>query len=212
MPTRVVREEQGWVVMQETEFDWETEEFGTAHRGRPGAVLADGTEPKSLIVDLGSGTHMHETNDWRVYDGHTLNAPHATSLRGACSCGWRGTTLHPIDWLQVAAEGPDWYDTQGPHDDWKQHITDVEHRAVPVPEDVTALLGRLRERLDDLADDAPLAALRVVAALEHTTADVAEAATYTVRADQQPWEVIATGLGTAVSEARTRLHGYAHRY
>ncbi|MFD5786845.1 hypothetical protein ACFWH1_09445 [Streptomyces sp. NPDC127037] len=198
--------------MQKTEFDWQSEEFGTAHQGRPGAVLADGTEPKSLIVDLGSGTHVHETSDWRVYDGHTLNAPQAASLRGVCSCGWRGTTLHPIDWAQVAAEGPDRYDTQGPHDDWKQHIADVEHRAVPIPVDVTALLGRLRERLEDLADDAPLAALRAVAALEHATAEAAETATYAARADDRPWDTIATALGTTESEARTRLHRYAHRY
>ncbi|MET7344660.1 hypothetical protein [Streptomyces sp. NPDC005547] len=198
--------------MQETEFDWKTGEFGSAHRGRPGAVLADGTEPKPLIVDLGSGTYMRETSDWWVYNGHTLTAPEATALRGVCSCGWHGATLHPIDWAQVAAEGPEWYDTQGPHDDWKQHIADVEHRAVPVPEDVTALLGRLRERLDALADDAPLAALRVVAALQHATADLAGAATLAARADGQPWDTIGTGLGLTEPEARARLHRYARPY
>lgn len=102
-PTRVVCESKGGI-MQETEFPWENEGFGASHRGRPGAVLADGTEPKPAIFDLGSGTHFHETSDWWVYDGDTPRAPHATALRAACSCGWRGTALHPVDWQQVTAE------------------------------------------------------------------------------------------------------------
>ncbi|MEU2026190.1 hypothetical protein ABZ565_29150 [Streptomyces sp. NPDC016469] len=198
--------------MEETEFEWHTEEFGASHRGRPGPVLPDGTEPKPVFFDLGSGTHFHETSDWWVYDGHTRNAPRASALRGACSCGWRGTTLHPVDWQQVAAEGPEWYDTSGPHADWKQHMTEVEHRSVPVPEDITDLLTRLRERLVVLADDAPLAALRIVAALESTIAETGAVAAHAARADSESWETIATGLGLTEPEARTRLHRYARRY
>ncbi|MEU5825901.1 hypothetical protein [Streptomyces sp. NPDC047803] len=198
--------------MRSEEYDWKTEEFGASHRGRPGAVLADGAEPKPVTFDLGSGTNFHETSNWWVYDGNTLGAPRATALRGACSCGWRGSALHPIDWEQVAAEGPEWWDTQGPHDDWKQHIADVEHQAVPVPEDIAGLLARLRERLDVLADDAPLAALRIVAALEHVTAETATVAAYAVRADEQSWDTIATGLGLTEDDARTRLHRYARPY
>ncbi|MFD8693130.1 hypothetical protein [Streptomyces sp. NPDC059651] len=182
--------------MQESEFDWQSE-FGTAHQGRPAAVLADGTEPKALVVDLGSGAYMHETSNWRVYDGDTLTAPQATSLRGACSCGWRGTTLLPIDWQAVDAECPDWEEPQGPHDDWKQHIVDVEHRAVPIPQDVADLLRCLRERLAVLADDAPLAALRIVGDLEHTITEAGAFAAQTARADDQSWDAIATGLGGA---------------
>lgn len=198
--------------MQKTEYDWETAEFGASHQGRPGAVLADGTEPKPVTFDLGSGTTFHETSDWWVYDGDTLSAPRATALRGSCSCGWRGTTLHPVDWAQVAVEGPEWWDTQGPHADWKQHIADVEHQAVPVPEDVAALLGQLRERLDVLVADAPLAALRVVAALEHTTGEAAEAAAYAARAGDQSWDAVAAALGLTEPDARTRLHRYARHY
>ncbi|MEV5605766.1 hypothetical protein AB0L33_30450 [Streptomyces sp. NPDC052299] len=198
--------------MEETEFDWHTEEFGASHRGRPGAVLPDGTEPKPVVFDSGSGTHFHQTSDWWVYDGHTRGAPRASALRGACSCGWRSSTLHPIDWQQAAAEGPEWYDTSGPHDDWKQHMTDVEHRSVPIPEDVTALLARLQERLDILADDAPLATLRIIAALESFTAEAGAVAAPTARADDQSWDTIATGLGLTESEARTRLHRYARSY
>ncbi|MEU5825851.1 hypothetical protein [Streptomyces sp. NPDC047803] len=198
--------------MQETEFPWENEGFGASHRGRPGAVLADGTEPKPVVFDLGSGTHFHETSDWWVYDGHTRNAPRASALRGACSCGWCGTTFHPVDWQQAAAKGPELYDTSGPHADWKQHMTDVEHRSVPIPEDVADLLARLRERLDVLADDAPLAALRIVAALEFTITEAGAVAAHTARADDQSWDTIATGLGLTESEARSRLHRYARRY
>lgn len=197
---------------QTEEPGWETEEFGTSHQGCAGAVLADGSEPKPVVFDLGSGTSMHETSDWWVYDGHTQRVPRATALRGSCSCGWRGTSRYPIDWQAVAAEGPDGYDTGGPHADWKQHMTDVEHRSVPVPEDVVDLITRLRERLDVLADDAPLAALRVVAALEHATAEAAEGAAYAARADAQSWDAIATGLGLTESEARSRLHRYVRRY
>ncbi|MFJ7631034.1 hypothetical protein ACIQZN_31625 [Streptomyces sp. NPDC097595] len=198
--------------MQETEFPWENEGFGASHRGRPGAVLADGTEPKAAIFDLGSGTHFHETSDWWVYDGDTPLAPHATALRGACSCGWRGSTLHPVDWQQVAAEGPDDYDTQGPHADWTWHIADVEHRAVPIPHDAAALSDQLRQRLDALASDAPLAALRLVAVLESSIAEAGAVAARIARADDQPWDTIATALGVTNSEARTRLHRYARHY
>ncbi|GAA3011533.1 hypothetical protein JCM13580A_62500 [Streptomyces drozdowiczii] len=198
--------------MRSEEYDWKTEEFGASHQGRPGAVLADGAEPKPVTFDLGSGTNVHETSNWWVYDGNTLGAPRATALRGACSCGWRGSALHPIDWEQIAAEGPEWWDTQGPHDDWKQHSADVEHQAVPVPEDIAGLLARRRERLDVLADDAPLAALRIVAALEHVTAETATVAAYAVRADEQSWDTNATGLGLTEDDARTRLHRYARPY
>ncbi|MGW0940177.1 hypothetical protein [Streptomyces sp. NPDC002666] len=185
---------------------WGTEEFGASHQGRPGPVLADGTEPKPLIFDTGSGSEVHQISDWWAYDG-TLNAPVATALRGACSCGWRATTLHPLDWQEVAAEGPDWYDTSGPEADWDQHIPDIEHRTVPVPEDVTAFVAQLRTRLDTLATDAPLAALRAVAALEYPIAEAARNA----RTDDQPWDTIATALGLTEPDTRTRLHRYARQ-
>lgn len=84
--------------MRSEEHDWTTVEFGTSHRGRPGAVLPDGSEPKPVVFDVESGTNFRETRNWQVYAGSTLSAPRATALRGACSCGWRGSGLHPIDW------------------------------------------------------------------------------------------------------------------
>jgi len=103
-------------------------------------------------------------------------------------------------------------DTSGPHDDWKQHMTDVEHRSVPIPEDATALLDQLRERLDVLADDAPLAALSIITALESTIAEAGAVAAHAARADDQSWDTIATGLGLTESKARSRLHRYARAY
>lgn len=197
---------------QTEEPAWETDEFGTSHQGCAGALLPDGSEPKPAIFDLGSGTAMHTTSAWWVYDGHTSRVPRAAALRGSCSCGWRGTTHYPIDWQEVAVEGPDWYDTSGPHDDWKQHIADIEHRSVPIPEDVADLLTRLRERLDVLADDAPLATLRIIAALEASIAETGAVAAHTARADDQPWDTIATALGLTESETRTRLHRYTRHY
>ncbi|MGZ2362385.1 hypothetical protein LRE75_38015 [Streptomyces sp. 372A] len=91
-------------------------------------------------------------------------------------------------------------------------MTDVEHRSVPVPEDVSDLHIRLRQRLDVLAVDAPLAALRLVALLESSIAEAGAVAAYAARGDDQSWDTIATGLGLTESEARTRLHRYARSY
>lgn len=104
------------------------------------------------------------------------------------------------------SRGPGGVGHPGGARDWKQHIAEVGHRAVPVPEDVIAILARPRERLDVLADDTPSAALRIVAALEHVTAVTATVAAYGVGTDEQSWDRIATGLGLTEKDARTRLH------
>ncbi|MGW1843005.1 hypothetical protein [Streptomyces sp. NPDC001966] len=51
---------------------WETEGFGGEHEGRPGALLADGTEPGPAYFDSGSGSTVHRSTDWYVYDGYVL--------------------------------------------------------------------------------------------------------------------------------------------
>lgn len=110
--------------------------------------------------------------------------PLATALQGSCSCGWRGVTLYPLDWQEVADAGrPDLYETEGPEGDWDQHITDTE--AHTVPDDITALITQLRTRLDVLAAQAPLAALKVVGALERTSADAGRAAACTALDDMR---------------------------
>ena len=79
---------------------WQVEEFGAHHEGRAVAVPADGTEPKPVVFDTGNGPHVHRTGEWWVYDG-TLRTPRATGLRAGCSCGWRGETVHPLDWAEM---------------------------------------------------------------------------------------------------------------
>ncbi|WP_435191254.1 hypothetical protein [Streptomyces sp. bgisy126] len=64
------------------------------HEGMVGVLLADGSEPKPVLFDLGSGATFHESSDWWLYDG-TFRRPTAVSIRGRCACGWRGTKTSP---------------------------------------------------------------------------------------------------------------------
>ncbi|MEW1693538.1 hypothetical protein ACIQOF_35880 [Streptomyces sp. NPDC091265] len=185
-------------------------EFSAAHEGRPGVVLADGTEPLPVYFDTGSGGHMHESSDWWIYDG-TLGAPVATQLRGSCSCGWRGETLHPLDWETVERHGPELHDTSGPEDDWDQHITEVEARTVPIPEDLIDLLTQVDQRLNALACYAPLAALRAIATLEYTLTQAGRTAALNAEADDTAGNTIGPGLGLPDRHARSRLLRYTLR-
>ncbi|WP_405681856.1 hypothetical protein [Streptomyces sp. NBC_00057] len=190
---------------------WETEEFGSEHEGRPGVLLADGTEPGPVYFDAGSGPTVHQSVDWWVYDG-TLGAPIATELRGACSCGWRGSTRYPLDWEAVDRRRPYLADTSGPEGDWDTHITEVQARTVPVPADLTVLLDQVEKRLTDLVADEPLAALRAVAVLERLTERVATDAAFSVdTVDGPQWGTVAQVLGISEQAARSRLTHYALR-
>ncbi|MFD4224673.1 hypothetical protein [Streptomyces griseus] len=189
---------------------WSTEEFGASHEGQPGVVLADGTEPGPVFFDTGSGPDVHQSTSWWVYDG-TLRAPVAAQLRGACSCGWRGEHLYPIDWDQVDRREPYAYDTTGPEDDWERHVAEVEAGTVPLPDDVAALLAQVQERLDTLADTAPLAALRAVAALERTTQIIGRVAANLASADDPAGERTGPALGITPDKARSRLVHYGLR-
>ena len=75
---------------------WKSEEFGPAHEGRARALLADGSEPKPVYFDAGSGCNGYRVSEWWVYNG-TLSRPQATHLRGSCSCGWHGARLYQVD-------------------------------------------------------------------------------------------------------------------
>lgn len=189
---------------------WQTEEFGASHEGSAGAILAGGSEPKPVYLDVGSGPSIPQTSEWWVYDG-TMGRPRAADLRGSCSCGWRGTSRYPIDWDQVV-NGPYDTDTSGPHGDWMQHIGEVEARSIPLPVELTDLLDRLEEQLSALADDAPLAAIKAVAALERTTGHIGRTAAYSAQADELSWEVIAKALGLPEKDARSRLTHYSLRH
>ncbi|MFG3531006.1 hypothetical protein ACGF8B_30350 [Streptomyces sp. NPDC047917] len=190
---------------------WETEEFGDEHEGRPGVLLADGTEPGPVYFDAGSGPTVHQSTDWYVCDG-TLGAPVATEMRGACSCGWRGTPRYPLDWEGVERRNPYPFDTSGPEADWDAHITDVQARAVPLPVDLAALLDQVETRLTAPAADQPLAAIRAAATLERMTRRAAAAAAYSLdTVDGPDWDGVAMALGVGRRTARSRLTRYALR-
>ncbi|MFI5751395.1 hypothetical protein ACIBBE_37090 [Streptomyces sp. NPDC051644] len=169
---------------------WETEEFGSQHEGRPGVLLADGTEPSPVYFDARSGPTMHQSTEWWVYDG-TLGAPLATELRGACSCGWRGSTRHPLDWEAVGRQRPYLADTSGPEGDWDTHIIEVQARTVPVPADLTTLLDQVEERLTERA--------------------ATDTAFSIDTADGPQWDTVAQALGISEQAARSRLTRYALR-
>ncbi|MFI1226244.1 MULTISPECIES: hypothetical protein [unclassified Streptomyces] len=201
--TFVQREEDGPMWM------WETGEFGRVHQGRPGALLADGSEPEPLVFDIGSSGSVHRSSDWWVYSGE-LNRPVATALRGVCACGWRGKSTYPLDWDKVDRQAPDFYDTSGPHTDWTQHIRDdVEAHAVPVPAELAMLLDQVAQRVTCLTDDEPLAAIRVMAILEHIVKDNGPLAAQIAQADaEENGTDIGRSLGLPTADARQRLLHY----
>lgn len=193
---------------QDSDWAWTPEEFGSAHRGRAAAMLADGTEPGPVYLDLGSGTHVPRSSHWSLYTGESPRRPRAVAVRGACSCGWRSDRRHPLeqddDHATVDVEA-------GPYRDWANHITAVEAAAAPIPEPVAATLAALEEQLAALADGGPVAALRVTALLERLADDVARRALTAIDIGDDPdvgehtWAALATGLGLTEPEARTRL-------
>lgn len=145
---------------------WRSDEFGAVHEGRVGVVLEDGSEPAPTVIASNSGSSFRTSTDWKLYKapGYGLT-PQAFALRGACSCGWRGQTVYPVDWA-ACAEGTKDPDTSACYADWAGHIADVAAAAIPVPADVAALLEQLDGRLEELADESPLAALRALGTVE----------------------------------------------
>ncbi|QMU78384.1 hypothetical protein GXW83_24425 [Streptacidiphilus sp. PB12-B1b] len=143
-----------------------------------------------------------------MYDG-TLRTPRATGLRAGCSCGWRGETVHPLDWAEMG-EQPCFADTPGPTEDWAAHTRQVQARTVPMPDDVNELLQRLQDTLTNLAADAPVAALRVVAALERLAEQAGLDAAFNLEADMS-WQTMGEALGVSADAARSRVRKYQHR-
>lgn len=95
-----------------------------------------------------------------------------------------------------------------PPDGCPRHITDTEARAVPVPEELAALIDQLDERLVQLAADEPLAALRAVARLKHVLAETGASAAARALHDSESGRLIGPGLGLPEADARSRLRRY----
>ncbi|MFJ3975933.1 hypothetical protein [Streptomyces sp. NPDC090021] len=183
-----------------------------AHEGSVGVLLDDGTEPGPVYYDVGSGAHMPSTKEWHAYDGR-FSRPRAAALRGSCTCGWRGMAEYPLDWTALPADRPLYeadIDLSGPIADYEAHLSVIRDAAVPLPAELTGILTELVGRLDGLAAEEPLVALKALADLRHVIAEVGQDAAYEIAAQQVPIEEIATGLGTSETAARTYLNSY-HR-
>ncbi|MGW9451453.1 hypothetical protein [Streptomyces sp. NPDC055632] len=183
-----------------------------------GVLLADGSEPKPVLFDLGSGSNFHESSDWWLYDG-TFRRPTAVSMRGRCAYGWRGTKIYVIDWEKVREDDdPDAYDTSGPYAQWEAHLDEVAGRAVPLPEGLAGLLGQVHERLDRLwweEDKARgytmmLKACDVLEAIVTEIGPEAAGALADEHDEGGAMPAVAEGLGMTEKAARARLLHYEH--
>ncbi|MFD4573385.1 hypothetical protein ACFWNK_13060 [Streptomyces sp. NPDC058417] len=186
---------------------WTSEEYGESHEGVAGAVLADGSEPKPVFLDFGSGAaSVVETSEWWAYDGR-LRRPRAAGYRAACACGWRGET-RPIDRERLSDDEVDELDTSDAYADWREHLRAVERRTVPLPAELTHLMGELEKQLLVLTERAPVAALKAVTTLERLLPGIGREAAQAVRDDELSWESVGTALGVSAERARSLLSGY----
>lgn len=185
---------------------WQTKEFGTSHEGFVGAVLDDGSEPKPVFLDIGSGADGYQTCEWWAYTGQ-WGQPKAAGYRAACACGWRGQS-RPVDWEQIDDGRLDEVDISAAYDDWAGHIDTVDRQTVPLPDDLTDTLTRLENQLARLTDQAPVAAPRAVSELERLTRTISRQAAHTAEADDLSPETIGKALGISTDAARSRLTRY----
>ncbi|MFG2645097.1 hypothetical protein ACGFYP_29490 [Streptomyces sp. NPDC048370] len=186
---------------------WEREGF-ESHVGTVGVLLADGSEPRPVIFDMGSSSSFYESTSWWHYNGTGIR-PTATSMRGRCACGWRAERTYPIDWEQVRRDDdPDVYDTSGLYEDWAAQMEKVAARQVALPEDMAGALRQLRERLDELVDGEPLVVLRAVGELEEVITSSARYAARLISLEDTPVPEVAEALGVTEKVARSRLSRY----
>ncbi|MCB5170374.1 hypothetical protein LG634_36980 [Streptomyces bambusae] len=188
--------------MGESEWEWETAEFGEEHAGRIGVLLADGSEPGPVCFDVGSGPEVHSRTLWSFYDGRHCR-PRAAVLRAACACGWRGAAEYALDWQPIGDGELDEADVDlhGPLADWTAHLSVVRETTVALPEQLTALFTQLADRIQDATDDSPLVGLKAIAVLERLTGSIGQAAAEAVRDSGTPTEAVAEALGTTPSRA-----------
>ncbi|MER7764869.1 hypothetical protein [Streptomyces sp. NPDC097619] len=192
--------------MEET---WTTDFHGSAHEGTVGVLLADGSVAEPVYFDTGSGSEGRTTREWSAYDGTAFLGPRAAAFRAVCSCGWAGPE-HALDWESFGG-APLWQagreDADSCLDDWDAHTMDVERRTVPVPEEITDMLGRLKGAIERLADESPAAAVKAARQMEIAAGYAAYGAAHDARARMSP-EEMATALGIDAAAARSLLARY----
>ncbi|MFE7339144.1 hypothetical protein [Streptomyces griseus] len=189
-------------------YPWETDELAETHGGQPGVVNEDGTEPGPIsILAMSGGDEVGRITEWWGFDGRRGGTA-ATHLRGSCSCGWRGTTLYRVDWDEVHKDHPYMYSTSGPEADWKAHVAGVEAKLVPLPDDVAELLDKLTDRVSELADHEPLAALRAANLVQRHTQIYASCAARDVQRDTTLLAAAGVALGCSTTQVKSRLRKY----
>jgi hypothetical protein len=189
-------------------MEWQSEEFGSSHKGMEGVLLEDGTEPKpAVVLASSSGGAVHRTSELWAYNGKEGN-PRAAYVRGSCSCGWRGTNRYPVQWDIDAVYPEPYVEESGAREDWDRHIEEVESKTVPLPADVEDLLERLEERLSALGADSPLAALRAVGAVERIAKRIGWRVACDVDPGEASWDEMGRVIGVSGSDLRRRLMSY----
>ncbi|MFI5867326.1 hypothetical protein [Streptomyces sp. NPDC051546] len=184
---------------------WTSDEFGASHQGRVGVLLADGSTPKPVYFDGASSTG-HYVAHWSVYDGGTWpERPRAAVLRAECVCGWAGAA-HTVDWtgfgdLPFREAGTE--DADRCMDDWDGHIADVARRTIPLPPELETLLESVSAAIENLAGDAPVAAVKAARQLEIIAQRTGHWPANQARA-QEP-EQVAAALGLNVDQTRSLL-------
>ncbi|MGW1642181.1 hypothetical protein [Streptomyces lavendulae] len=197
----------GWLwegVMGEREV-WTTYEFGTSHEGAVEVLLGDGTVPKPVYFDVGSGTAGRQVSQWSVYDGRP-GIPRAAALRAVCSCGWTGSE-QPLDWEVIG--GRDLAEAADNQADaceraWDAHTANVEASTIPLPDTITMLLEQLEEEIDELAKTSPIAAVRAARRTAIAAERVGYWAARSTLHDLTPGQA-AAALGLNESAARSEL-------
>ncbi|WP_406187118.1 hypothetical protein [Streptomyces sp. NBC_01006] len=118
---------------------------------------------------------------------------------------------YPLDWTELRKDKPldeaD-VDLSGPIADYDAHLSVIRDAAVQLPAELAELLTELVRRLDGLAVDEPLVALKALADLRYVIARSGQDAVHELAAGDVPIEEVAVALGTSETAARIYLGSY----
>ncbi|MFD7445920.1 hypothetical protein [Streptomyces sp. NPDC059909] len=90
-------------------------------------------------------------------------------------------------------------------------IRTVERHTVPLLAELTETIERLENQLTTLAEQAPVTALKAVAALERLTTHAGRDANHAAEANELSRETVGKALGLSPGKARSRLTRYRLR-